>query len=341
MELLDRYLHAVRFWLPKAHQNDIIEELRDDLSSQIENKESSLGRGITEDELSSILRHVGHPMRVAARYQRQQILIGSALFPLYKFVLKIVMLGYLIPWAVIWVVLTILSTYRASNHMLTVISSWGSFFTNVFIIFGIVTLLFAILERFQSNLAFLDKWDPRKLPRAPKRKERISRTESVFGLVFSVFFVVWWLSLPSYGYRMFGSALSSGAITLNPALRGYYIPFLLPTLVIMAQQCINIFRPEWTWIKPTLMFISDAISFALFQFAVVHYPYVLLNSAAKDAARYARAEFLVNQVFLWSMVCALIVVGIAMIVHGFLAIKAILRLRKEKNHLPVQASQLL
>jgi hypothetical protein len=29
MELLDRYLHAVRFWLPKAHQNDIIEELRD------------------------------------------------------------------------------------------------------------------------------------------------------------------------------------------------------------------------------------------------------------------------------------------------------------------------
>ena len=44
MELLDRYLQAVRFWLPKAQQNDIIAELGDDIRSQIEDKESALGR---------------------------------------------------------------------------------------------------------------------------------------------------------------------------------------------------------------------------------------------------------------------------------------------------------
>ena len=31
MELLDRYLQAVRFWLPKAQQQDIIAELSSDL----------------------------------------------------------------------------------------------------------------------------------------------------------------------------------------------------------------------------------------------------------------------------------------------------------------------
>ena len=42
MELLDRYLQAVRFWLPRAEQDDMIAELRDDLNSQIEDRESSL-----------------------------------------------------------------------------------------------------------------------------------------------------------------------------------------------------------------------------------------------------------------------------------------------------------
>src|SRR5438309_9276370 len=36
MELLDRYLQAVRFWLPKAQQEDIIAELSSDLRSQID-----------------------------------------------------------------------------------------------------------------------------------------------------------------------------------------------------------------------------------------------------------------------------------------------------------------
>ena len=97
MELLDRYLQAVRFWLPRAQQNDMIAELGDDLRSQIEDRESALGRPLNEDELVALLQQTGHPMRVAARYQPQQSLIGPTLFPIYKFVLKIVTAAYLVP----------------------------------------------------------------------------------------------------------------------------------------------------------------------------------------------------------------------------------------------------
>lgn len=93
MELLDRYLQAVRFWLPRAQQNDIIAELGDDLRSQIEDRESSLGRPLSEDELVALLKQAGHPLWVAGRYQKQQALIGPVLFPLYSFVLKIVTLN--------------------------------------------------------------------------------------------------------------------------------------------------------------------------------------------------------------------------------------------------------
>ncbi|HEY7405219.1 MAG TPA: hypothetical protein VIB39_16965 [Candidatus Angelobacter sp.] len=345
MDLLDRYLQAVRFWLPRAHQKDIIDELRDDLSSQIEEKESGLGRTITEDELAALLQHAGHPMGVAARYQKQQTLISPELFPLYKFVLMIVALGYLIPWAMGWLARLAWALFAPASyhpsHVVTVIGGLGSTFTTLMFIFGIVTLMFAIVERLQLNRAFREKWDPRKLPRAPKPKTRVSRTESIFGLVFSIFFVLWWLSLPRFGYLILGRGLDSSAVSLNPALHVYYLPFLLPTLVIMAQQCINIVRPEWTWLKPVLKLFSDVLAFFIFQSVIGHYPYVLINWAAKDAGRYARVESIVNQVFLVSLVCALAAVGIAIVVHTVQTVQAILRLRREKGTLPVQLSQLL
>ena len=170
MELLDRYLQAVRFWLPRKQQDDIIAELGDDLRSQIEERESSLGRPLNEDELVALLKQAGHPLWVAGRYQKQQALIGPVLFPLYSFVLKIVTLGYLVPWLVVWIVLTVfVPSHRAANPFLTVAGGWGSLWTTTIIIFGSVTLAFAILERVQAAMSALQQWDPRKLPRCVQR----------------------------------------------------------------------------------------------------------------------------------------------------------------------------
>jgi hypothetical protein len=36
MELIDRYLQAVKFWLPKQQKLDIIAELSEDIYAQIE-----------------------------------------------------------------------------------------------------------------------------------------------------------------------------------------------------------------------------------------------------------------------------------------------------------------
>jgi hypothetical protein len=44
MELLNRYLQAVGFWLPRKQKHDIIGELSEELRCQIEEKESALRR---------------------------------------------------------------------------------------------------------------------------------------------------------------------------------------------------------------------------------------------------------------------------------------------------------
>ena len=53
MELLERYLQAVKFWLPKEQKSDIIAELSEDLRSQIEERETVLGRKLSEAEVEA------------------------------------------------------------------------------------------------------------------------------------------------------------------------------------------------------------------------------------------------------------------------------------------------
>src|SRR6516164_9401632 len=92
MELLDRYLQAVKKHLPWQRQDDIIAELRANLESQLEEREAELGRPLTGPEAEAWIKQLGPPMQMAARYQPQQYLIGPAVFPIYWFVLRTALL---------------------------------------------------------------------------------------------------------------------------------------------------------------------------------------------------------------------------------------------------------
>src|SRR5260221_3209602 len=102
MELLDRYLQAIEFWLPKRQRQDIIAELSEDLRSQVEEKETELGRKLEDAEVEAILKRCGSPLEVASRYRPQQYLIGPTLFPIYRFVLAVFLIGGVVPRFLIW-----------------------------------------------------------------------------------------------------------------------------------------------------------------------------------------------------------------------------------------------
>src|SRR5262249_13264792 len=154
-----------KFWLPKAQQDDIAAELSEDIRSQIEDQEAKLGRKLNDSEVASILRNRGRPLLVASRYLPQQYLVGPVLFPGYRFVLAIVALCYLVPWLLVWISLMIFDPrYRAHGVWNELARGWPSFLNVVFFCIGVVTFVFAVLERAQSKNRFLEKWDPLKLP---------------------------------------------------------------------------------------------------------------------------------------------------------------------------------
>jgi len=97
MDLVERYLHAIKFWLPKSKHDDIIAEISEDLRSQIEDEEAQLGRALSEAEVGAILKRLGRPLVVAGRYSPQLYVIGPTLFPLYRFVLVTAIVCYCAP----------------------------------------------------------------------------------------------------------------------------------------------------------------------------------------------------------------------------------------------------
>ena len=103
MELINRYLHAVRFWLPKKQRDDILAELSEEIRCQVEEREREAGRKLDDHEVASVLRKLGHPFAAANRYLPQRHLIGPVLFPIYLLVLRIVIIICFVPNLVAWI----------------------------------------------------------------------------------------------------------------------------------------------------------------------------------------------------------------------------------------------
>src|ERR1035438_6550543 len=173
MDLLDRYLQAVKKHLPWKGQDDIVAELRANLESQLEDKEAGLGRPMTTAEGEAWLKQLGSPMQVAARYQPQRYLIGPAVFPIYWYVLRLAL-----TWALIIYSIVVAAQFFAEQNpgngapLEAVLRMPGILITTAVW----VTLIFAVVEfastyfpeKFKGLPAPSADWSPAALPAVEK-----------------------------------------------------------------------------------------------------------------------------------------------------------------------------
>lgn len=243
MDLLARYLQALKFWLPSAQQDDIVAELREDICSEIDEHEKELGRKLTDVELEALLKQRGRPLLVAQKYLPQRSLIGPILFPIYWFVLRIVWLCYLIPWGVTWICLVLFSQqYRAHHLGAAAVGDASSLVTHAFIATAVVTMVFAAIEHAKHKTWLTDDWSPSKLP--PVRDtHRISRASMVMDLVVGFIFGVWWLEILQTLTIINSDSLK---IMLNPAWHRWFWVFFALWIGNMALSGVNLWRPYWT-----------------------------------------------------------------------------------------------
>jgi hypothetical protein len=320
VELVDRYLQAVRFWLPKKQQQDVDAELSEDLHSQIEEKEVELGRPLDEGEVSAILKRCGSPIAVAARFRPQGYLIGPALFPIYRFVLKMVLLWILVP--VFLFIVGPVNLVNTGDWGLASVRTLGDLWNGAFIAAAAITLIFAVLESTQAHLGLVDKWDPRSLPPVQKESRKPSMLKAVCELGFGTFGFMWLLLVPHYPVLIFGPA--AAFLQLGPVWHSLYFLFVGMSVIGLVRSSIILGRPQWTWFPPLSQLMNTILALIVLNVtlhAVTQPPngqaLVVLADAMQASPRYIRLAAIVNASVLISLAAAWLGLCIATVVQAW------------------------
>lgn len=291
MELLDRYLQAVRFWLPRSQQDDLINELSEDLHAQIADKEAELGRPLEPSELEALLKHCGHPLRVAGRYLPQQQLIGQPWYPPYLFTLKLVVLWIQLPLlAVIGVPLVL----TAAHPLARLIDYLNGMLSTAVTTVGVITVIFAVLERLQVKIGVLDNWNPRSLPRLVPRQDPmlIPRGASFGGFAGIMALLALWMG----ALHLFPG---SDALPFRFLLSDFfYWPVLLFLIAEMVMHLVNFFLPWWTRRRAGIRLLLDIYGLVLGSALALAWPWFELRLLAAPADQVAIVQTALNWIVL-------------------------------------------
>lgn len=255
MDLLDRYLNAIRWNLPRGvSADDVVAELNDVIASRIEDREEALGRALTAREISALLRDFGHPLVVAARYGNQQWLIGPDLFPFYWFSLKIVLAisgVILIVSGVADAVFGGQSLVRGLAHGFG--GAWWSLLGNA----GLVTLIFAVIERTGWLTDHLQQWKPEHLPDLSDFKVKPKRAwESGFEAAWGVAFILWWLGL--FHLPIVYTNVQGLTLTPDPIWTNLWAPVLAMLVARLVFNLVQWLRPRWKTMRALLSIAATA-----------------------------------------------------------------------------------
>ncbi len=324
MDLLDRYLQAVRFWLPKSHkQEDLIAELGEDLRSQIEAKEEELGRPLDKNEVAAILKRCGPPMVVGARLGPKRQLIGPTLFPIYTFVLKMVLLWIQVP-IFVFIMAPINLAYANGDWGGAIGKTLSELWSAAFIAAATITLVFAIIERSAAQATVECRWDPLKLPPVRRGERKPSMLNAVCELGFGVFGLVWLLLLPQHPWMILGPA--AAFLKAAPMWHTFYIPILLLSMFGLLRAAMTLARPEWTWFPQLAELAQMALTLVLLNFILNAagqppngnwHPFLMIADAAKGSAQAVRVAAIVNLSILLSLAGTWLGLSIAVVIHAW------------------------
>jgi hypothetical protein len=300
MELIDRYLKAVKDSLPPENRDDIIEELGSNIAAQLDEKEVELGRPLTDAEQRAVLDQFGHPVMMAGKYRSGggrvvfgRELIGPELFPFYVRVLTLnAVLAVL-------VVATIAILERTAFP-----GAVSAFVVQAAVQFAIVTVIFALIQL--NARKYPDGWDPMRPQSARPHAEprRVSRFESLTGMIVVVILNLWFLSV----LRSSSPSLSAGNgdFVFAPIWHQMFVPYLLLVLLELTRHAVNLLHPDWMRFRWMVLVASYALGLVIFGTLLLAGDSVIFIGAHPNSDEIRKLHW-VNLTFFSSLIAAVVV----------------------------------
>lgn len=207
-DLMERYIFEVTRRVPSAQRDEIKLELTELIEDMYEAQNA---------DMEAVLTKLGDPGEFAKKYRDEtNYVISPEYYDNYLWILKIVLACVAGSGVLSWIVSLIIDPLREGNHY------WGlngDLLGALVTAFGMVTLIFAVMERLKvkvnlknneawrvenlssDNLRPKNRWTPGQLSPVPHKKGLISRAESIVGIVFLAIFGVLLIAVP----QLFGA----------------------------------------------------------------------------------------------------------------------------------------
>jgi len=289
MELVERYVQAVKQYLPEGQQNDIARELAENIRAQMDDQAEAAGRPLTEAEQEAVLKQMGNPAVVAGRYQTDpkrlafgRELIGPALFPIYTKIL------------VISLSLMVLGNFLAAGLMGQSLSAaLPTVVLYVLVQFAVITGIFIAVQAHLTR--YPDLWDPRHpdTPVMPPKDERlVSRLESLFEVLVILAVLIVVRAFPANAPAV---VAAMGLETVW--VLGYWSLFGL-TLASLVPPILTFFFPTWSLFQAAARVVIGVLWIAVLVFVILAGPWV---TGAQPTTEVALLAQVVNRWLPWGL----------------------------------------
>ena len=240
--LVDHYLLQLRTFLPSKQRDDIASELRESITSAVEERERELGRPLSDNELNEVLRGFGHPMVVAGRYLPMQQLIGPDVFPLYWYVMQAVLIVITVVGGLLMGVLLLTAPNPIQAALQVAINFWWIALQ----VAAVVTFVFATLDYCKARFSFLEKFDARSVSAGVwgvrgSPLSAIPRSDTVWEIAATALLLLWWIEWVPFPSTSLGIVLQ-----LSAAVDPFFYPVIVLCVVEFVRLGVDLVRPYRT-----------------------------------------------------------------------------------------------
>ena len=242
MKLIDRYVTEVGRRLPLLKgRRDIENELHSTLEDMLEDRARKAGHPAGEDMEMALLKEYGSPQKVAATYNPMPYLVGPRMYPVYLMVLRIVLSVVTIVLLVVTGIQIATQSPATGGQLFSAIGNGLSGIISAAIsAFGMVTLVFAILERYvpAEELKMEDEkeWDPASLMKEPEPAE-VKIWEPILAIIFTaILLAIFNFNRELLGFHIF----TDGRWTVLPGLTDAFFRWMpLINITWIAEIILN------------------------------------------------------------------------------------------------------
>jgi len=305
MELLERYMIEVARQLGDGRQ-DVIDEISDEVQSQMEARAAELGRPLNDDDVAGILAAYGNPYAVALRHRPPRYLIGPLLFPFYEYVLKIVILTVIILDLIGATVAALISSEPLEMFLSVVAILWPAILYPV----GVITILFAVAERCGAGEMLVSRinarpWDPRRLPATSD--EPLSRGQILFEAFTMVAGVAWLLSIPAVRASVGIDAGSSAP--LAPIWHVFFLLLFAGAALTFVSDIIVAIQPERVRLRRVSQIVANAIYLAAAALTIPASPFLRPTTGGPaDAASLTIVnDIILSTLAIFALICIILI----------------------------------